>query len=218
MLKLFNLNPIITMPLYSKGTAMSDLMSMTDLKSFLQNKNNRLSDLPGLVKVNELAPNEVEINNALAEANKRVYALVSNTQFIGYGGAKINTDGTFEVMANTGSDIADEKLKEVLNKTFSEDEKLNELLDKIRTLSGAQTQKNESAEAMDAFVKSEEDDAPTAQYKAYEAIGKSRIPLLYHTTSPYFDAGGIKSIEKWINEGGEYPNLIEAANSRLPLD
>ncbi len=144
-------------------------------------------------------------------ATARVDEIVNATEFIGWGGAKINIDGSYEVLARTGSDLVDDKLKEILHKSFEEDEELNSILGKLRDLHS--TTKDSQAETtgeLDTFERSDSQPIPKwqEQYNNKRAIKEITYGALSPTATPILDHdGALKAVEDWITKGGPFPNF-----------
>lgn len=155
---------------------------------------------------------EQESSPLAGQAQKRVAQLLSGTDFIGMGGLRINDDGSYDVVVDTGSEKADAKLKDILEKTFAEDEELSSIMEKIRNLGRSDKAEKvvKDENGKDTFVRAEDQDG--AAKKWFDAIraGKtSRFPYEFYSPakSAFANEAAIRRVEDWIDNGGDYPDI-----------
>lgn len=182
---------------------------MIDKQSLLNNPNIQWQSVEG--KKTQYSLNKTEEDQLRHEATNRISELVTSTKFIGYGGAKVNADGSYDIITKTGSELADDKLKEMLGKAFEEDDELNGILDKLRALNAKNIHQTESKNDQDSFVRSDPQTASAEkqreQNKYENAFRENMFSVMFPTLTPATSEGGIKSVENWIQNGGEFPNL-----------
>ncbi len=156
---------------------------------------------------------DVETNALRADAGARIRTLVGQTEFIGKGGAQINPDGTYEIMADAGSEALTGKLKEMLQKTFEEDEELNKILGQLKTMHAARTERPaavpEKTGNEDSFTLSEQTSA-SSKWQEQEQLRKAlndKVHSSWYTTSmPDTDPASVRRMEDWLLNGAKFPD------------
>lgn len=167
---------------------------MIDKQSILGNQNLQWQSVESKKTTLTINPEPDPLRLA---ASNRVREIVSSTEPMGYaggyGGARINADGSYEILVYTGYETADEKLKEILGKAFEADEELNGILEKMRTLHSSKEKSGTDADsAKDTFVHTEGAALPkwremynaqiTMRNARYEAMVATRIPTAHKGT------------------------------------
>ncbi len=173
---------------------------------------------------------EVEENALRSDAGARIRALVGQTEFIGKAGAKINLDGTYEVMADAGSEALTDKLKEMLEKTFAEDEELNNILGQLKSMHAAKTERAAAAQQKageaagapqdpdaDTFTPSEQTPALTKwqeQEQLRRAMNDKIHSSWYTLPMPGTSPDSVRRMEDWLLRGAKFPDDMLRLNMR----
>lgn len=79
-----------------------------------------------------------EANTLLRQAKNRMNELIERSDIAGAAGVKVNKDGSYEILSESKTDDA-EKLKSAVQTTFGNDKTLNEILEKLKTASVAES-------------------------------------------------------------------------------
>ncbi len=184
---------------------------MIDKQSIINDPNIKWQSVDA--KKTAMFAGDVAENALRADAGERIRTLVGQTEFIGKGGAKINPDGTYEVMADAGSDVLTGKLKEILQKTFEEDEELGNILGQLNAMSVAKAERPAAPAPKDSdtdtFTPSKQTPA-FSKWQEQEQLRKAMLDKVhsswYTTSMPDTDPASVRRMEDWLLNGAKFPD------------
>lgn len=171
-----------------------------------------------------------ELSKLQREARSRAHKLINQVEFVGFAGATINDDGTYEVLVpkidpenNEVPEAVRDKLREMVTESFEGDAELQRLLGNIKEYTEAKQAKENSSDApKDTFDFSNV--RPIHTYLSGFNGNNGMVDAITHepdpngtvkmvdvmvspTRVPFVTKHTYDQVEKWLKEGGENPIL-----------